>query len=274
MKRFIKQTVVATAFLMASAGVAFAGNIVIKGSTTVLPIAQATIEAFMKKNPGSNISLSGGGSGEGFKALVDKTADIANMSRAAKKQEIDLGKAKGVEIYPNVVAIDAIVPVVNHKNKVSNLSTDQLSQIYQGKIRNWKEVGGDDLEIVVVSRDSSSGTFEAWGEIVLKKARVFPRAQLQASSGAIVQAVSKNKYAIGYIGLGYIDKSVKALKVNGVEASTKTALSKEYPVARDLYMYTKGKPQRETAAYINFVLSPDGQKLVQKAGFVPLSAKK
>lgn len=274
MKSFIKQTAVAAVFLMGSAGVAFAGNIVIKGSTTVLPVAQATIEAFMKKNPGSNISLSGGGSGEGIKALVDKGADIANMSRAAKKKEIDLGKAKGVEVYQNVVAIDAIVPVVNPQNKVGNLSTDQLSQIYQGKIRNWKEVGGDDLEIVVVSRDSSSGTFEAWGEIVLKKARVSPRAQLQASNGAIVQAVSKNKYAIGYVGLGYLDKSVKALKVNGVEASAKTALSREYPVARDLYMYTNGKPQGETAAYINFVLSPEGQKLVQKAGFVPVTTKK
>lgn len=274
MKMFIKQTAVAAAFLMGSAGVAFAGNVVIKGSTTVLPVAQATIEAFMKKNPGSSISLSGGGSGEGIKALVDKMANIANMSRAAKKKEIDLGKAKGVEVYQNVVAIDAIVPVVNPQNKVGDLSTDQLSQIYQGKIRNWKEVGGDDLEIVVVSRDSSSGTFEAWGEIVLKKARVSPRAQLQASNGAIVQTISKNKYAIGYIGLGYLDKSVKALKVNGVEASTKTALSREYPVARDLYMYTSGKPQGETAAYINFVLSPEGQKLVQKAGFVPVTTKK
>lgn len=274
MRSFIKQTVVAAVFLMGSAGVAFAGNVVIKGSTTVLPVAQATIEAFMKKNPGVSVSLSGGGSGEGIKALLDKMANIANMSRTAKKQEIDQGKAKGVAVYQNVVAIDAIVPVVNPQNKVGNLSTDQLSQIYQGKIRNWKEVGGDDLEIVVVSRDSSSGTFEAWGEIVLKKARVSPRAQLQASSGAIVQAVSKNKYAIGYVGLGYLEKSVKALKVNGVEASAKTALSREYPVARDLYMYTSGKPQGETAAYINFVLSPEGQKLVQKAGFVPVTTKK
>ena len=274
MKMFIKQLAVAAAILTASAGAAFAEKIVIKGSTTVLPIAQVTLEAFMKKNPGSSISLSGGGSGEGIKALIDKTADIATMSREVKKKEIDLGRAKGIEAYQNIVAIDAIVPVVNPKNKVGNLSTDQLSQIYQGKITNWKEVGGDDLAIVVVSRDSSSGTFEAWAELVLKKARVFPRAQLQASNGAIVQAVSKNKYAIGYIGLGYIDKSVKALKVNGIEASAKTAISKEYPVARALYMYTSGKPQGETASYINFVRSAEGQKIVQKTGFVPLSIKK
>ena len=273
MKRFIKQLAVAAALLTASAGTAFAGNVVIKGSTTVLPIAQVTLEAFMKKNPGINISLSGGGSGEGIKALVDKSADIANMSREAKQKEIDLGKSKGIEVYQNIVAIDAIVPIVSPKNKVCNLSLDQLSQIYQGKITNWKEVGGDDLEIVVVSRDSSSGTFEAWGELVLKKAKVSPRAQLQASNGAVVQAVSKNKYAIGYIGLGYLDKSVKALKVNGVEASEKTALSKQYPVSRYLYMYTNGKPQGDTAAYIHFVLSAEGQKLVKKEGFVPLPAK-
>ncbi len=273
MNRIIKQLAVSVALLTASAGAAFAGNVVIKGSTTVLPVAQVTLEAFMKQNPGSNISLSGGGSGEGIKALVDKSADIANMSREAKPKEVELGKTKGVEVYQNIVAIDAIVPIVNPKNKVSNLTTDQLSQIYQGKITNWKEVGGDDLEIVVVSRDSSSGTFEAWGELVLKHGKVSPRAQLQASSGAVVQAVSKNKYAIGYVGLGYLETAVKALQVNGVTASEKTASSKEFPVSRFLYMYTNGKPKGETEKYINFVLSAAGQQLVKNEGFVPLSAK-
>ena len=171
------------------------------------------------------------------------------------------------------MAIDAIVPIVNPKNPVKNLTVDQLSQIYPGKITNWKEVGGEDLEIVVISRDSSSGTFEAWGELVLKGAKVSPRAQLQASNGAIVQAVSKNKYALGYIGLGYLDETVKDLTVNGVKASEKTALSKEYPVSRFLYMYTNGEPKGETAKYIKFVLSPAGQKLVKDEGFVPLPKK-
>jgi len=162
---------------------------------------------------------------------------------------------------------------VNPKNPVKNLTVDQLSQIYQGKITNWKEVGGEDLQIVVISRDSSSGTFEAWGELVMKGAKVWPRAQLQASNGAIVQVVSKNKYALGYIGLGYLDESVKGLMVNGVEATAKTALSKEYPVSRFLYMYTNGDPQGETAKFIKFVLSPEGQKLVAKEGFVPLPKK-
>jgi phosphate transport system substrate-binding protein len=171
------------------------------------------------------------------------------------------------------VAIDAIVPIVNPKNPVNNLTIDQLNQIYQGKITNWKEVGGENLEIVVISRDSSSGTFEAWGDMVMKGAKVSPRAQLQASNGAIVQAISKNRYAMGYIGLGYMDETVKGLTVNGVEASAKTALSKAYPVSRFLYMYTDGEPKGETAKYIKFVLSPVGQKLIAKEGFVPLEKK-
>ena len=260
----------ALAVLLVGVGTASAESIVIKGSTTVLPVAQAALEAYMKANPGVNISLSGGGSGEGIKALVDKSADIANSSREIKGNEVELAKSKGVNPVETIVAVDAIVPIVNPRNKVANLSIDQLSQIYQGKITNWKEVGGDNLQIVVVSRDSSSGTFEAWSEMVLHKAKVAPRAQMQASNGAIVQAVSKNRYAIGYIGLGYVNKAVKPLTVNGVQATARTAISKEFPIARPLYMYTNGQPAGVTAKFIRFILSPAGQDLVAKAGYVPL----
>jgi len=271
MKKHLGQVILVMLCLLAGAGVGLAENIVIKGSTTVLPIAQAALEAYMKANPGTKISLSGGGSGEGIKALIDNSTDIATSSREIKDSEIELAKSKGINPTATVVAIDAIVPIVNPKNRVKDLSIDQLSQIYQGKITNWKEAGGDDLQIVVISRDSSSGTFESWGELVLNKAKVTPRAQMQASNGAIVQAVSKNKYALGYIGLGYLDKTVKGLTVNGVKASEKTALSKEYPVSRFLYMYTNGEPKGETAKFIKFVLSPAGQKIVAKEGFVPLA---
>lgn len=250
-----------------------AENVVIKGSTTVLPIAQAALEAYMKAHPGVNISLSGGGSGEGIKGLIDRTADIATSSREIKPKEIELAKSKGVDPVAHTVAIDALTPIVHPRNKVDGLTIDQLSQIYQGKIRNWKEVGGDDLQIVVVSRDSSSGTFESWGHLVLNDAKVSPRAQMQASSGAVVQAISKNRYAIGYVGIGYLNQSVKALTVNGVQASAKTALSKEYPVARPLYMYTDGQPAGVVAGFINFVLSPAGQKLVAREGFVPVAGE-
>jgi len=257
-------------FLVWSLPAAAASTVVIKGSTTVLPIAQVALEAYMKAHPGVNISLSGGGSGEGIKALIDRSTDIANSSREIKDKEAASARGKGISPMQYVVAIDAIVPVVHPRNKVKGLTLDQLSQIYQGKITNWKEVGGDDLAIVVVSRDSSSGTYESWGHLVLNGAKVSPKAQLQASSGAVVQTVSKNRYAIGYIGLGYLNRSVKGLAVNGIQASVQTVLAKTYPVARPLYMYTAGQPQGEVAGFINFVLSPAGQKLVEKEGFVPV----
>jgi len=267
---FRKATLFTIVFLL-SCGMSFAAqSIVIKGSTTVLPVAQGTLEAFMKANPGVQISLSGGGSGEGIKALIDKTTDIATSSREIKDKEIELAKSKGVNPVVHVVALDAIIPVVHPKNKVTNLSIDQLSQIYQGKITNWKEVGGEDLKIVVISRDSSSGTFESWDHFVMKKAKVTPRAQMLASNGALVTAVAKNKYAIAYLGIGYINQSVKPLMVNGIKASLQTALSREYPMSRELYMYTNGEPAGSIAKYIAFVKSPAGQKIVAKEGFVPI----
>jgi phosphate transport system substrate-binding protein len=271
MFNIVKKAALGLLMLCFTAGVSLAAeSIVIKGSTTVLPVAQGTMEAYMKANPGVQISLSGGGSGEGIKALIDKTTDLATSSREIKAKEIELSKTKGINPVAHVVAYDAIIPVVHPKNKVTNLSIDQLSQIYQGKITNWKEVGGDDLKIVVISRDSSSGTFESWDHFVMKKAKVTPRAQMLASNGALVTAVAKNKYAIAYVGIGYINKSLKPLQVNGIKASIQAAMSKEYPLSRELYMYTNGEPQGQMAKYISFVKSAEGQKIVVKEGFVPL----
>jgi phosphate transport system substrate-binding protein len=271
MFNIVKKAALGLLMLCLTAGAAVAAeSIVIKGSTTVLPIAQGTLEAYMKANPGVQMSLSGGGSGEGIKALIDKTTDIANSSREIKKEEVALAETKGVKPVAHVVAFDAIIPVVHPKNKVKNLSIDQLSQIYQGKITNWKEVGGEDLKIVVISRDSSSGTFESWDHFVMKKAKVTPRAQMLASNGALVTAVAKNRYAIAYLGIGYVNKSVKPLQVNSITASIQTAMSKEYPFSRELYMYTNGEPEGHVAKYIAFVKSADGQKIVAKEGFVPL----
>ncbi len=271
MFNIIKKAAMGLLVLCFTAGVSVAAeSIVIKGSTTVLPVAQGTLETYMKDNPGVQMSLSGGGSGEGVKALIDKTTDIATSSREIKKEEVALAASKGVKPVAHVVAYDAIIPVVHPKNKVTNLSIDQLSQIYQGKITNWKEVGGEDLKIVVISRDSSSGTFESWDHFVMKKAKVTPRAQMLASSGAVVTAVAKNKYAIAYVGIGYVNKSLKPLQVNGITASLQSAMSKEYPLSRELYMYTDGEPQGHKAKYIAFVKSAEGQKIVAKEGFVPL----
>jgi phosphate transport system substrate-binding protein len=270
--KFGKITALTLIFMLLASGAASAqGRIVIKGSTTVLPIAQAAAEAFMKKNPGVNISISGGGSGDGIKALIDKSTDIADSSREMKPEEVSLAKSKGVNPVANKVAIDAIVPIVHPSNPVSNLTIEQLSLIYQGKIRNWKEVGGENRQIIVVSRDTSSGTYESWEQKVLHGAKVTPRAQLQASNGAIVQVVAKNKFAIGYIGLGYVNQTVKPVTVNGIRGNEESTLNGTYPISRPLFMFTRGWPAGDALNFINYVMLPQkGQKLVKEAGFVPL----
>jgi phosphate transport system substrate-binding protein len=169
------------------------------------------------------------------------------------------------------VAYDCIVPVVHPSNTVMNLTLEQLKAIYKGEIKNWKELGGPDRPVVVISRDTSSGTYEVWEEKVMMKERVFPGALLQASNGAIVQAVSKNANAIGYIGLGYVNESVKAVMVNRIAGSAETTLNGTYPVSRPLYMFTDGWPKGDTLNFINYVIHPQkGQKFVAEIGFVPL----
>jgi len=261
----------ALVFSFTSSMVVLAGTLVIKGSTTVLPIAQKVAEAYMKQNPDVKISISGGGSGNGMKALIDGSTDIADSSRFIKPKEVSLAVGKGVYPVPFAVAYDCIVPVVHPSNPVTNITMDQLKAIYKGEIKNWKEVGGPDRPIAVISRDTSSGTYEVWHKKVMKKERVFPGALLQASNGAVAQAVSKNKNAIGYISLGYLDKGIKALMVNQITGSEETTLNGTYPVSRPLYMFTKGWPKGDTLNFINFVLNPEkGQKYVRDAKYVPL----
>ena len=251
-------------------GFASAGKIIIKGSTTVLPIAQKCAEAYMLDKPDVKISISGGGSGNGIKAIIDETSDIGNSSRFIKGKEVKFAMDRGVYPVPFRVAYDCIVPVVHSSNNLENITLVQLRAIYKGAIKNWKELGGPDRTIVVISRDTSSGTYEVWHKKVMKKERVFPGALLLASNGAIVQAVSKNKNAVGYIGIGYLDSSVKALTVNGIKGSVKTTLSGIFPISRPLFMFTTGWPKGETLNFINFVLSPNGQSLVRSSGYVPL----
>jgi phosphate transport system substrate-binding protein len=246
-------------------------KVVIKGSTTVLPIAQKALEAFYEKTK-IVISLSGTGSGDGIKSLIDGSCDIANSSREMKKEEWDLAKAKGEKIKEVAIAYDMIVPIVHPSNPVKNLSMAQLKAIYEGAITNWSQVGGNNERIVVISRDSSSGTFEVWESKVMKKSEVRKDALLQASNGAIVSVVSKNKRAIGYIGYGYLDDKVKSLTVNGVEPTIPNGKSGAYPIARKLYMYVNEvKIKPEAQQFIDFILSKEGQQIVKAAGFIPLT---
>lgn len=259
----------AAAFLLL-ATTAFADTTIkVDGSTTVLPIMQKVVEAYMKAHPDVKISVSGGGSGNGIKALIDGGTDIAMASRAMAQKEIDLAKSKNVNPNQIVCAIDAIVPVVNPANKLAEINLAQLKDLYTGKITSWKDLGGAG-PVVVISRDTSSGTYETWEHLVMQKARVFPGALMQASNGAVVQAVSKNKNAIGYVGLGYLDASTKPLKVDGIEPTAENAKSRKYPISRELYLYTNGTPSGAAKGLVDFVLSPEGQKLVKEVGFVPL----
>ncbi len=271
MKKLTVSAVTVIFFMCLGISAAAAGNIVIKGSTTVLPIAQKVSEAYMKDNPDVSISISGGGSGNGIKAIIDGSTDIADSSRFIKDSEVKLAVEKGVYPVPFAVAYDCIVPVVHPSNSVSNLTLAQLKDIYMGKIKNWKDVGGPDLKIVVVSRDTSSGTYEVWEGKVMEKERVFPGALLQASNGAVAQAVAKNKNAIGYIGIGYVDNSVKSVTVEGIAGNKETTLNGTFPISRPLYMFTNKWPEGDTLNFITYMMHPEkGQKWVAEAGYVPL----
>jgi phosphate transport system substrate-binding protein len=271
MKKLFSTIVSIAAAVALCATAASAGDLVIKGSTTVLPISQLAVEAYMKANPDVNISLSGGGSSNGIKAIIDGSTDIANASRFIKGKEVKLAGEKGVYPVPFAVAYDSIIPVVHPSNQISEISLAQLKDIYMGKITNFKEIGGPDLKIVICSRDTSSGTYETWEKKVMKKERVTPAAQVMASNGAIVQAVSNNKHAIGYIGIGYINDSVKSLNVDGVKGTKETTLNGSFPISRPLFMFTNGWPKGDTLNFVNYMLHPEkGQKHVEKSGYVPL----
>ncbi len=245
----------------------------ISGSTTVLPIAQKAAESYMGLHPDIKLTVSGTGSGDGIKALIEGTTDIGNSSRDLKGKELKSVAEKNVEIERNVVAWDCVVVVVNRANPVDNLTLEQLKDIYVGNYKNWKDLGGVDKAIIAINRDVSSGTFEVWLEKVLQGKRFRPDAQMQSSSGAVAQAVAGNKYAIGYIGLAYINKDLKVLSVDGVRPSVASVQAGHYPIARELFMFTKKGGNPAATEFINFIQGADGQRLVEDEGFVPLSHK-
>lgn len=242
----------------------------VEGSTTVLPIAQMAAEEFMDARPDVTISVQGGGSGVGIASLMDKTCDIADASRAMKDDEIKNAVAKGVNPVAHIVAMDGIAVILHPSNKIANLTIDQIRKIYTGKISNWKEVGGEDKKIVVLSRDSASGTFEAFSKLALNGEKVRKDALMNASNKAIATTVENTPGAIGYVGVGYITKKVKAVTVENVVCVKKNVLTKTYPLSRPLFMYTNGKPQGAVKEFIDFILSKEGQALVEEAGYVGL----
>jgi phosphate transport system substrate-binding protein len=255
------------------------GTIRIKGSDTLLPLAQKWAEAYMKINTGTSISVTGGGSGVGIAALIDGTTDIATASRKIKMDEKLKLQEAGKAYVETIVAYDALSVIVNPLNKVKKLRREQIDSIFTGKITNWKQVGGDDLAIVAYSRESSSGTYEFFKESVLKGKNYSSTCLMMAATASIVQSVSQTKGAIGYVGMAYSNTKVTDLSVSydkGVTYVAPTlanALNKTYPIVRPLYFYYLKTTAATLKTAMTWVLGTEGQKVVSEVGYVPLPVK-
>jgi len=246
----------------------------VKGSDTVLPLAQKEAESFIKSK-GGNVTVTGGGSGVGISALLEGTTDIAAASRKIKFDEKIKFQQAGKSPVEKIIAYDALAVVVNPSNKVSQLTRQQLEDIFTGKINNWKEVGGADLAIVSYSRETSSGTYEFFKEHVLKNKNYKKSILSMPATGAIIQSVSQTKGAIGYVGLAYVSSQVKAIKVSYdgkkfVAPSVATAKNKTYPVVRPLFFYYDKKSTAKVTPFIDFIVSAQGQKIVDEVGYISL----
>ncbi len=248
----------------------------IKGSDTMLPLSQKEAEVYMKNTGGSKVTVTGGGSGVGIAALIDGTTDLAQSSRKIKMDEKLKLQDAGVTYKEVIAAYDALAVVVHPSNSVGQLTREQLEGIFTGKIKNWKEVGGEDLKIIVYSRETSSGTYEFFKDNVLNKKNFASNVLSMPATGAIIQSVSQTKGAIGYVGLAYIDKGIKTLKVSYdkgksfVAPTMESAKNKTYPIVRPLYYYYSTKVEKSVKPFITFILSADGQKLVEQVGYVPI----
>lgn len=246
----------------------------VKGFDTILPLAQAEAEEFMNESSGKSVSVTGGEAGVGIAALIDGQVDIATASREITSNETESAQKNGINPVEHAIAYDGVTAVVNPANPVSELTFDQLRGIYNGSISNWKEVGGEDKPIAVISRDSSSRTYKDFQKDVMLGDGCRPDALNQPATGGVVGEVSQNPNAIGYIGFAYLDNSIKALsldKGNGsVTPTAESILSGEYPLSRALYFYTNGEPSGPTKEFIDFVLSEKGQNLVSEVGYIPL----
>lgn len=264
---------------MIAATLALVSNIAvaqkIKGSDTVLPLAQKEAENYLKTNKGASVMVTGGGSGVGISALMDGTTDIAMASRKMKFDEKIKLQESGKSAVEKVIAWDALAVIVNPKNGVSKLTRMQLEQIFTGKITNWKQVGGADMKIVVYSRETSSGTYEFFKESILKNKNYMSSVLSMPATGAIIQSVSQTPGAIGYVGLAYLNKDVKALAISYdgktfVEPTYANAKNKTYPVVRPLMFYYTKNNEAKVKAFIDYVMSPTGQKTVKEVGYIDI----
>jgi phosphate transport system substrate-binding protein len=256
-----------------------------KGSDTIVNLALAWAERYQVEHPEVRISVTGGGSGTGIASLINGTVDLANASRKIKDEEIAEAKSNGVEPVEHIIARDAIAVIVNPQNPVSQLTLEQISDIYSGKFSNWSEIGGEDRPIVRLSRETNSGTHVYFLETVLRlgnpddKTLFSMDTLLLPSSEGIIAEVRQNPNAIGYDGLGYVPKDLKMIAIAEEEGdayvlpSIPTVNAKTYPIARDLYMYTDGEPTGVDKEYLDWILSPEAQEIVAELGFVPVDTQ-
>jgi phosphate transport system substrate-binding protein len=255
----------------------------IKGSDTMVNLGQAWAEAFMKANPTVSVAVTGGGSGTGIAALLSNTCDIAELSRELKPEEITMAREKGFEPRQVTVALDGLAVVVHPDNPIHQLTLEQLEAVFSGAMTNWRQVGGADLPIVVLSREVNSGTHVYFKEHVLRRGQKESQVEFAAnalmlsSSQAIADEVAQNPGAIGYYGMGYITPREKALAIARdavspyVDPTIANVVNNTYPISRPLLMVTRGEPKGLAARFVDYVLSAAGQKIVAKIDFVPVN---
>ncbi len=272
----LRKSIIMLGIVLAGMGAYAKSSVVqIKGSDTILNASQAIVEEYMKTNKKARIAVTGGGSGVGIASLINKTADIAMASRNIKSSEVEALKKEGINVEEVVLGYDGITVIINHGNHIKNLDKKTLAGVFAGEITNWKELGGDDAKIVVLSRDSSSGTHAYFKEEILRggdKKSVVEYGQdtlYMPSNQAILQEVAKSKYAIGYIGMGYMNDTVDSLAVDGVKPTFETVADKTYPIAREVFWYVDSARDGVTKEVVDFAVSSKGQEIVKEEGFVP-----
>lgn len=245
-------------------------SIKVTGSTTVLPIAQNAADAYMGTHPNADIQVTGGGSSVGVQAAGEKTADVGMSSRDVKSDELK----KYPDLVITTIGKDGVAIIVHPANSITSLTTAQIKGIYNGNYTNWNQVGGPDMTIVVVGRDSASGTREFFTSSIMGGDKYVPTMLEKNSNGAVKQTITQTPGAIGYVGLGFIDNTVKPVRITtnsgAIEPTVENVLSGAYPLSRSLYMLTNGQPTGLAKAYIDYILSPEGQSLLTEEGFVPV----
>jgi phosphate transport system substrate-binding protein len=249
-----------------------ADTIVIKGSDTLgAKLVPQLAEQFKAQHPGTAFDIAAEGSATGFAALIDKTAAIGMASRPAKPEEIANGKAKGVDLEETIVAYDGIAVIVNTANSIKGLTKKQVEQIFTGEITDWSAVGGSGGKISVYTRNTSSGTYAEFKELAMKKRDYAQDSQKLAGNEQIAQEVGKNPSGVGYVGLAYTKASgVRVVPIDGASPSKESVLAKSYPYARPTFFYTNGEPTGVVKEFIDFTVGPEGQKIVEQVGFVPI----